>query len=171
MAVQAKDGSRHHSASRARLHDEMSAKSGSAVTPIKKDSSDAGPGGMTHPAPTATPIQEHVDEHGPAHSVTYQHDEAGGKHIVTSYHGDAKMPGGQGGEAQDGEGGGEEPMGEKHMDHPGVHVSHHKTSHAAHAHMKHAMGMSHEEEEENEEPDSHAEPDGDENGASGIPGL
>lgn len=178
MAVTAKDGSHHHSASRARLHDELAAKKGSAVTPIKKDSSDAGPGGMTHPAPTKTPIEEHVAEHGPAHAIHYMHDADGdGMHHVSSYHGEAPAPahngrGGQGGENQDGMGGGEEPGGEKHMLHPGAHHSRHKTHHAAHEHMGKAMGVERGEEED-ETPD-HEEPDGDEGMASGagsIPGL
>lgn len=164
MAVQAKDGSHHHSASRARLHDELAAKKGSAVTPIKKDSSDKGPGGMTHPAPTNTPIEEHVEEHGPAHTIHYHHDEDGdGMHHVSSYHGEASMPphtGAPGG--QDG-----------HAEHPGAHHSVHKTHHAAHHHIGVAMGLGHEQSEET--PDEGEEAQGamagGDGGSSGIPGL
>jgi hypothetical protein len=174
MAVTAKDGSRHHSASRALLHDEMAQGHGRSSGVIqKKDSSDKGPGAMTHPAPTKTPIDEHVSEHGPAHTLNYHHDEVGdGMHHVSSYHGDAVAPahhggvGGQGGEAKDGMGGGEHEGGE----HPGAHHSRHKTHHAAHQHMAKAMGTGHEEEDE-ETPDSDDQPGSDEGGASGIPGL
>lgn len=181
MAVTAKDGSHHHSASRARLHDELAAKKDSAVTPIKKDSSDAGPGGMTHPAPTKTPIEEHVAEHGPAHSIMYHHDQDGdGMHHVSSFHGEApspygKMAGGQNaGEGEHtGEGGGESAAGESHMLHPGAHHSRHKTHHAAHEHMGKAMGMDHEDEDRPEEADDET-PDSQQDqtaGSRGIPGL
>lgn len=175
MAVTAKDGTHHHSASRARLHDEMAASRGKSSGVVqKKDPADSGD--KSHmPGPTETPIEEHVVEHGPAHAIHYHHDQDGdGLHHVSSYHGEAPAPPhngvhGQGGENQDAMGGGEEPGGEKHMSHPGAHHSRHKTHAAAHEHMGKAMGVEHGEEEE--ESDSHAEPDGDEGGASGIPGL
>jgi hypothetical protein len=132
MAVTAKDGSHHHSASRALLHDEMAASRGKSSGVVqKKDSADKGPGepaNKSHiPGPTETPIADHVMEHGPAHTVHYSHDEATGKHTVTSYHGDAKP--------LDGMGGGDSAEGSEHMNHPGVHHSVHKTHHAAHEHM------------------------------------
>jgi hypothetical protein len=177
MAVMAKDGSRHHSASRARLHDELAGRKGmSTATPMKKDKSDAGPGGMTHPAPTKTPIEEHVEEHGPAHAMMYHHDQDGdGMHHVSTYHGEAASPygkaaGGQGGMAKDGMGGGEsaEGMEHGHGDHPGIHHSSHKSAKAAHDHMARAMDMHHDSEEEETPDDEESE---NESGAVGIPGL
>ena len=169
MAMQDKAGNWHHSASRARLHDEMAESKGKSSGVVqKKDSADKGPGepgNKSHtPGPTETPIEQHVEEHGPAHAVNYRHDEDTGKHVVTSFHGDAKPI--------DGMGGGEKEAGEAHMTHPGVHVSHHKTQHAAHQHMSKAMGMGHEQEDE-ETPDETEEegamaPSG---SAGGIPGL
>jgi hypothetical protein len=161
MAMQDKSGQWHHSASRARLHDEMAESKGKSSGVVqKKDSADAG--GKSHtPGPTETPIEDHVQEHGPAHAVNYRHDEATGKHVVTSFHGDA--------EPKDGMGGGESAEGSEHT-HPGVHISHHKTTRAAHQHIAKAMG--HEQEDE-ETPDSEPEGEGAmaSSGSGGIPGL
>jgi hypothetical protein len=170
MAVKAKDGTVHHSASRALLHDEMAQSRGKSSGVVqKKDSADKGPGqpgNKSHePGPTETPIQDHVEEHGPAHTVHYSHDEATGKHTVTSYHGDAKP--------LDGMGGGDSAEGSEHMNHPGVHHSVHKTKHAAHEHMGKSMGMDHENEDSPEEPDDET-PDSQQDqmaGSRGIPGL
>jgi hypothetical protein len=163
MAVRAKDGSNHHSASRALLHDEMAQSRGKSSGVVqKKDSADKGPGEPAnkshHPGPTETPIQDHVEEHGPAHAMNYMHDEADGMHHVTTYHGDAKP--------QDGMGGGEHEGG----DHPGIHHSRHKTHHAAMQHMQHAMGAHDESEETPDEADEEPAmaPSG---SAGGIPGL
>lgn len=162
MAMQDKAGNWHHSASRARLHDDMAESKGKSSGVVqKKDSADAG--GKSHiPGPTETPIEDHVQEHGPAHAVNYRHDEASGKHVVTSFHGDAKP--------LDGMGGGEKEDGEAHMSHPGVHVSHHKTHHAAMQHIQKAMGAHDEEtpDEADEEPEGAMAPSG---SAGGIPGL
>jgi hypothetical protein len=161
MAMQDKSGNWHHSASRARLHDEMAESKGKSSGVVqKKDSADAG--GKSHtPGPTETPIEDHVQEHGPAHAVNYRHDEATGKHVVTSFHGDA--------EPKDGMGGGESAEGSEHT-HPGVHISHHKTHHAAMQHMQHAMGAHDESEETPDEADEEPAmaPSG---SAGGIPGL
>ena len=85
MTMQAQDGSVHHSASRARLHDELSAKKGPATEePAKVAQPNPGP----HNAPTKTPIEEHVGLHGPATAIGHMHHEASGTHHVTSHHGD-----------------------------------------------------------------------------------
>jgi hypothetical protein len=157
MAVHAADGTRHHSASRAALHDRMASNKGPS-SGVKQMAGKAegmgskGPGHMPGPAetPTKTPIEDHVSEHGPAHSMMYQ--QSGGMHHVSSFHGDAK-PG--------------------EMDHPHAHHSVHKSEMAAHEHMGKSMGMDHEEEERpemegDETPDSMQDQ---ESGSRGIPGL
>ena len=133
----------HHSASRARLHDEMSAnKGGSKVAEMSK------PAGQEHPAPSAHSIEEHVVEHGPAHKIEYTHDQASGEHHISSHHGEGDNP-------------------------EAVHHSKHKTHHAAHAHIAKAMGMQDEEQEErdNESPDQQGEEDEMAETGKGIPGL
>ncbi len=100
MAVLAKDGSRHHSASRASLHDSLTAKKGPAtVTPMKKPEGKDPAAAVKGPAiaqdhphmpgphqtPTETPVAEHVEQHGPStHTFHMEHE---GKHHVTSHHG------------------------------------------------------------------------------------
>lgn len=158
MAMQDGKGNWHHSASRAKLSDEMAGNKG-ASSGVKqmKDKADAGAGAMGkthHPGPTETPISEHVDEHGPAHAVHHMHDMDGdGMHHVSSYHGEAKV--------------GEE-------DHPGSHHSVHKTHEAAHRHMGEAMGMNHANEDEDNTADMEETPDSEQDqmaGAHKIPGL
>lgn len=162
MAVAAKDGSMHHSAGRASLHDKMSAgaaeSSSKKVAPMKKPGGPAGQhegSGKTpaqlenhphmpgpHQTPTETPIAEHVAEHGPATSTL--HVEHEGKHHVTSHHGG---------------------MGEN------MHHSEHESHQAAHDHMGVAMGG---ESESDETPDDVNEnPAETESTAPGnkIPGL
>ncbi len=132
----------HHSASRARLHDEMSANKGSSkVAEMSK------PAGQEHPAPSSHSIEDHLDEHGPARKIEYTHDQATGAHHVSSHHG----------ESEDGE---------------TSHHSVHKTHHEAHKHIAKAMGMQDEEQEErdNESPDEEYEEET-ASGGKGIPGL
>jgi hypothetical protein len=88
MAVFAKDGSRHHSAGRASLHDSMASKS--AAPPEKA----AAPAVMAPPGAEAgnhdvssRDISDVVKEHGPAHSIVMHHDHENGVHTVTSHHG------------------------------------------------------------------------------------
>jgi len=143
MTMAAKDGSMHHSASRARLHDELSAnKGGSKVAEMSK------PAGPSHPAPSSHSIEDHVDTHGPAHKIEYTHDQASGEHHISSHHGEGDNP-------------------------EAVHHSRHKTHHAVHAHIKKAMGMQDEEQEErdNESPDQQGEEDEMAETGKGIPGL
>jgi hypothetical protein len=93
MAFQAKDGSRHHSASRAKLHDDMAADT--AAKPMGKAKPDGGAAGadggegggqdLSH-----MPIHEVVAKHGPAHKVEMEHDHEGGSHKKTSHHGKHK---------------------------------------------------------------------------------
>lgn len=152
MAVQAKDGSRHHSASRASLHDELSAKKGAAtVTPMKKP--EGGESSDKHPAPSSHSIEDHVSDHGPAHAIHFTHDQEGdGKHHVSSFHGEAE-PG--------------------QHDHPAAHHSVHASHAAAHQHMGKAMGMDHDNEERPAEDDD-LTPDSSQDqtaGSHGIPGL
>jgi hypothetical protein len=154
MAMYAKDGSRHHSASRARMHDEMASNKGPA-SGVKQMSAPAeGKGAPSHhPGPTETAIDQHVEEHGPAHGVQYEHDKSTNMHHVSTFHGDAKM-------------------GE--MDHPHTHHSVHKSEASAHEHMGKSMGMDHGEEEpgsaaeEEETPDSMQDQEA---GSHAIPGL
>lgn len=155
MAVNAKDGSRHHSASRARLHDEMAAGKAGGGAPKVKTMQPAGAGAgaaSQYPEPTSTPIEEHVQEHGPAHTVVHEHDQATNTHHVSSFHGDAAKG---------------------DNDHPGAHHSRHKSHAAAHEHMGKAMGVEHGETEETpDEADMGAGNDeGDEEETSGVPGM
>jgi hypothetical protein len=158
MAVLAKDGSRHHSASRASLHDKLTEKKGPAtVTPMKKPEGKDPAAAAKAPAiaqdhphmpgphqiPTQTPIAEHVEEHGPATHTFHMHDHGGeGKHHVTSHHG---------------------AMGEN------MHHSEHESHEAAHDHMAVAMGAESPDHEQGEPHDYEAP----EASAAGerIPGL
>jgi hypothetical protein len=155
MAMYAKDGSRHHSASRARMHDEMATNKGpaSGVRQMAPPAGEKGPGAPSHhPGPTETPIEDHVDEHGPAHGMHYQHDKSTNMHHVSSFHGDAKM-------------------GE--MEHPHTHHSQHKTADGAHAHMSKSMGLDHPNEDEGNTADEEETPDSqtEQMTGPGIPGL
>jgi len=111
MAMYAKDGSRHHSASRASMHDSMSAgaEKKANVAPMKKPAG----AGEKQEAPSPHSIEDHVREHGPAVEMHHKHDKATGKHRVVSHHGDG---------------------GEKH-------VSEHDTAEEAYDHMGKAMGV------------------------------
>lgn len=164
MAVAAKDGSMHHSAGRANLHDSMSAgaaksahapvapmkkpgglqgkNEGSGKTPIPTDHPHmAGP----HQTPTDGSIEDHVAEHGPATHVHHMHDEASGTHHVTSHHGG---------------------MGQN------MHHSEHESHEDAHDHMGKAMEIhSTEESEANETPDEEAAEEAIGKNESKIPGL
>lgn len=158
MAVLAKDGTRHHSASRASLHDSLSAGKGKAtVTPMKKpeggDPAGATKGGAIpqdhphmpgpHQTPTETPIAEHVEEHGPATHTFHMHHEETGTHHVTSHHGG---------------------MGKN------MHHSEHESHEAAHEHMAQAMGAGETpDHEEYETPETEAAEHS--RGAGQIPGL
>ena len=147
MAFPAKDGKMFHSAGRAKLHDDMAAPAAKAA-PMKKPGGD---GGMKHPAPSEQSIEEHVQEHGPAHKIDYHHDQGGtGKHHVTSHHG--------GGAA--------------HEQHHSVHDS----AEAAHEHMGQAMDVGPMKEEDDEQgstesPDEAMAMKTGEGGGGGIPGL
>ena len=81
MAVYAADQTRHHSASRASLHDEMSA---SKSAPPKTEKS-AMPSGASKDV-SHMDIKEVVAKHGPAHEVHVKHDHEAGAHHVTSHH-------------------------------------------------------------------------------------
>lgn len=160
MAVAAKDGSMHHSAGRASLHDKMSAgaaeSSHKKVAPMKKPGGNEAQheaGGKTpaqignhphmagpHQTPTETPINDHVSEHGPATHV--MHAEHEGQHHVTSHHGG---------------------MGQN------MHHSVHDSHQAAHDHMGTAMGGETQDHEEYETPDTEASEEKRMSGS--IPGL
>jgi hypothetical protein len=158
MAVHSSDGVRHHSASRARMHEEKlkSGKSGDPnVMSMKPPAAKAMPGGaMTHPAPTGTPIEDHVAEHGPAHAMEYHHDKETNMHHVSSFHGEAEP--------------GED-------EHPHAHHSEHRSAEAAHRHMGKAMGMHEGEETADEMPPENEEETADAGGGgmggSKVPGL
>jgi hypothetical protein len=156
MAMYAKDGSRHHSASRARMHDEMATNKGPAagVKQMKGQAEGAsGPAHSSHPAPTETSIEDHVSEHGPAHGMHYEHDQATGQHHVSTFHGDAKMG---------------------DMDHPHTHHSVHKSEAGAHEHMGKSLGMDHADESPDETADESETADSMQDQTAGpraIPGL
>ena len=161
MAVPAKDGSMHHSAGRASLHDHMSAgaEKKSKVADMKKPSAGDGKqvekkSGSTsiphdhphmagpHQMPSDTSIGEHVAAHGPATHVHHAHHEESGKHHVTTHHGG---------------------MGQN------MHHSEHDTADEAHAHMGEAMtGAEESPDEVNENP---AEEESTASTGSKIPGL
>jgi len=164
MAVAAKDGTMHHSAGKASLHDSMSkgAEKKQNVAPMKKPAgqSEAGGSAKAHPpipqnhqhmagphqTPSETPIHEHVAEHGPATHVMHAHDEATGKHHVTSHHGG---------------------MGEN------MHHSVHDSAEEAHSHMGEAMQGEPETDEEINEGEADENPAETESTAykGKIPGL
>lgn len=85
MAVADKTGRMHHSASRARLADDMAAEKKPAMMPKKEPM-----GEKPEHEESPEDIHEVVAEHGPAHHVEYHHDEAAGKHHVHSKHGEAE---------------------------------------------------------------------------------
>jgi hypothetical protein len=151
----ARDGSKHHSMGRAKLHDEIHGKGGSkfqdggggakvAEEPAKGAASeheepdqDEGGKGMEAMPDTETPIEEHVSEHGPAEAHQHVVGKDGMHHVLT-HHGGSK------------------------------HKSRHNSPEEAHAHIGKAMGM-----------EAAAEPMGPEApeaagapaGGGGIPGL
>lgn len=84
MAVAAKDGSMHHSAGRASLHDQMSAEGGKPKSMSKPATS----GGKVFEKPSAHSIEDHVAEHGPAVEMHHHHDEEADVHHVTTHHGE-----------------------------------------------------------------------------------
>ena len=87
MAMTAKDGTRHHSASRARMHDEMQTANPSApAKPTAAPDQNAMGGGDV----SNMPIHEVVKAHGPAHKVEIEHDHKMMKHKKTSHHGKMK---------------------------------------------------------------------------------
>jgi hypothetical protein len=91
MAVSAKDGSRHHSASRAKMHDEMAAssKGGNAGTKPAKEPAKEAAGGTSI---GNMKVEELVGQHGPAHHVEHMHDGESVK--TTTHHGTAGADGG-----------------------------------------------------------------------------
>lgn len=146
MAVQALDGSRHHSASRAKLHDEMAADKGKKP-PMTKATPEAGgePDGAEGHDVSHMPIHEVVEKHGPAHKVEIEHDHEAMSHKKTSHHG-------------------------KHK-----HVSEHESAEEAHDHAKMAAGVAESPDEEEETPDQANENLADQGGGeepeNKIPGM
>ena len=126
MAWTAQDGSNHHSASRAKLHDERAPKA--VAAPVKAMAKPGTAAGGGHPAPTETPIEEHVGTHGPATEVHHKHDKTSNKHHVTSHHGEGESA---------------------------KHHSVHDSAEEAHDHMGKAMGVDtgNEDEHDDETPD------------------
>jgi hypothetical protein len=148
MAFKAKDGSHHHSASRAAFHDKMAAdkaagdgaKDGAVETKPKGDGADGMEDGedVSH-----MPIHEVVAKHGPAEKVEMEHDHEGGKHTKTSHHGGKK------------------------------HVSEHENAAEAHEHGMMAAGVNEETpDEEDETPnDANRHLEGEEGEVGSIPGM
>lgn len=82
MAFPDKAGNVHHSASRARLSDDMAmAKENASKPPAKMAGGDGASKDMSH-----MDIGEVVAKHGPAHKVEVMHDHEAGAHSVTSHH-------------------------------------------------------------------------------------
>lgn len=120
----AKDGSKHHSFGRAKLHDDMNADKEAESKPKPKAMADGGGGAAADPAPaepgaagemesmadSPESIHDVVSEHGPAEEVHHKVG-ADGQHHVLTHHGKHKHK-------------------SSHMDHQ-----------SAHQHMGHAMGM------------------------------
>jgi hypothetical protein len=112
MGVYDKQGNPHHSASRARLSDEMhSGKKPAAVAPMKEKSAGAADGKGGEHDVSHMHIKDVVKQHGPAHEIHSTHDHEAGEHHVHSIHG------------------------EKH------HHSDHDTHEDAHHHMGLALGV------------------------------
>jgi hypothetical protein len=117
MAFPARDGSMHHSAGRASLHDELSERRG-----MKGGGGGAGEGkpggaGGSHKDVSHMDIAEVVKKHGPAHQTHTTHDHENDAHHVTTHHGDAG-------------GGGHH-----------VHKSKHASAADAHGHTAAALGL------------------------------
>lgn len=146
-AVQAKDGSRHHSASRALLHDELTAvkepekKAGTAVA---EPGEDKGGTDVSH-----MDIGEVVSKHGPAHHIVMHHDDDTGTHTVTSHHGE---------------------KGKAHMHH-----SEHGSRKEAHDHAAEAAGANEPTEDDGEPLEEAMETpeteEAEQNRSHGIPGI
>lgn len=146
----AADGTKHHSFSRAKFHDDMAAdKKAEGMKPAAKPMAAKGSAGEEEPAggeaenmesmpDTETPIEEHVEQHGPADEMHHKVG-ADGMHHVMSHHGKMK------------------------------HKSRHDTHEEAHAHIGKAMGMGGGADEKMpmgaNEPEAAGAPSG------GIPGL
>lgn len=162
MAMMAKDGTRHHSASRASLHDSLSANKGDATKNINKGEAGGDPAKAAkapaipqnhphmpgpHQTPTETPIEEHVQEHGPATHHGHMEDPDTGMHHVTTHHG---------------------AMGKN------MHHSEHDSHHEAHEHIGKAMEIhGTDESEAGETPDEENAEHmlGGGKGSSSIPGI
>ena len=151
MGAYAKDGTPHHSLSRARMHDEMSgtqAAKKEAPPAVKKMAVLGVKAGAEHPEPTGIPIEDHVAEHGPAHEIHYHHDKETEKHHVTSHHGEGE---------------------------DGHHHSVHDTHEAAHEHMAKAMDIGNAAEREPQDHEEFETPDTEQaemtRAKGGIPGL
>jgi len=96
MAFPAKDGTRHHSASRARLHDDMAKDKGAKPKPavVPKPMEKPAEAAVAKPEAggdhdvSSQDIQEVVSAYGPAHQIVIHHDQKNGVHTVTSHHGE-----------------------------------------------------------------------------------
>lgn len=162
MAVMAKDGSRHHSASRARLHDDLAASKGPATAKPAGKAPGADPAAAAkepalaqdhphlpgpHQIPTETPVADHVGKHGLAtHAFVARGEGPEGEVHVTTHHGG---------------------LGKN------MHHTKHDTMAAAHEHMGQAMGSEGGETQDHEDyetPDTESS-EKDRSAKGGIPGL
>ena len=83
MGVYSSDGMGHHSAGRAKMHeDKMAASKPKAAAPLSK------PPATKMEAVSPHSIEDHVAQHGPAVEMHHKHDKASGKHHVTTHHGE-----------------------------------------------------------------------------------
>jgi len=124
MGVRSADGTPFHSASRAKLHDEMSSSKKPEPAGEKEDKKPQLKDGKgTEHDVSKMKIEEVVKQHGPAHEIHSMHDHAANQHIVHSIHG------------------------EKH------HHSSHDTAGDAHAHMGKAIGAEMQSQDEKPEPE------------------
>jgi hypothetical protein len=143
MGMYDSKGNPHHSASRARMADDMAKEKSApkpAAAPMKKTGSADGKGGehdVSH-----MKIEDVVKQHGPAHEMHSTHDHEAGQHHVHTIHG------------------------EKH------HHSDHDTAEDAMHHMRKAVGASMQEQppdEAEETPDNEMMASG--GSAGSMPGM
>jgi hypothetical protein len=81
MGFKAKDGKSFGNRQQMKAYDEREPKNGSEQVHHNEPDGDEGKEGSEQP------IEEVVAEHGPADKIELHHDDAAGKHHVTSHHG------------------------------------------------------------------------------------
>jgi hypothetical protein len=90
MAVQARDGTWHHSATRAAMHDTMAPQTGKAPKPGRSEMGEK-PMAAEKKMPGAMDIDDVVEKHGPAHHIEHTHSPESDTVKTVSHHGDGDM--------------------------------------------------------------------------------